>query len=186
MPVTAMVTSLLALPMRSTNQPPLHAGLVFVALVDAVVQVQQREHFAVDAGLAQRLGDQVDALDVVHREDALHRHVGVHRDLLADLLLDRVGRAAGDDVGHDAHFHQPLDAELGGLGFLLAERAGLEDVGQGDEDDGAFAFLVGELTAGFEVDAVLVVADGAADFDEDDVGVALDGQLAELQLDLRR
>ena len=92
-------------------------------------------------GVAQRFGDQVDALDVVHRDDALHRHVGVHRDLLADLLLHRVGGAAGDDVRHDADFHQPLDAELGGLGFLLAERAGLEDVGQGDEDDRVLRLL---------------------------------------------
>ena len=53
-----------------------------------------------------------------------------------------VAGPAGDDVRHDADFHQPLDAELGGLGLLLAEGVGLEDVGQGDEDDRAFAFLV--------------------------------------------
>ncbi len=34
--------------------------------------------------------------------------------------------------GHDADFHQPLDAELGGLGFLLAERARLQHVSQRD------------------------------------------------------
>jgi hypothetical protein len=87
-------------------------------------------------------------------------------------------------VGHDPHFHQSLDAELGGLGLLLAERAGLEDVGEGDEHDRALALLEGELAAGLEVKPILVVPDGAADLDEHDVRLALAGQLAELELDL--
>src|SRR5688572_8967626 len=132
---------------------PLEALGVLVPLVHALVQVEQRQHLAVHPGLAERFGDEVNALQVVHGEDPAHRDVRVHRDLLADLLRHGVGGAAGDQVRHDADFHQPLDAELGGLGFLLAERARLQDVGQGDEADGALAFLVGELAAGLEVDA---------------------------------
>ncbi len=49
-------------------------------------------------------------------------------------------------------------------------------------DDGVFALLVGKLAAGFEVGLVFEVAHGAADFDEDDVGVGFGGQLAEAEL----
>ncbi len=88
----------------------------------------------------------------------------------------------------DTGFHQSLDAELGGLGLLLAEGLGLDDIGQGDEADRAGAFLEGEFAEGLDVEAVLVVADGAADFDEDDIGgafaVAADGEFAELALHL--
>jgi hypothetical protein len=54
-------------------------------------------------------------------------------------------------VRHDADLHQPLDAKLCGLGFLLAEGIGFQDVSERDEDDGVFAFFECELTAGFEV-----------------------------------
>ena len=56
----------------------LYAGLVFLALVDAVVQVEQGQDFTVHAGATQGVGDEVDALDVVHAHHAPHRHVGVH------------------------------------------------------------------------------------------------------------
>src|SRR5204863_9360770 len=53
-----------------------------------------------------------------------------------------------------------------------------------NEDDRMLALFIRELTAGFEVERILVVADGPADFDEDDIGVALRGKLAQLELDL--
>ena len=62
---------------------------------------------------------------------------------------------------------------------MFAEGLGFDDVGEGDEADGAFAFFEGEFAECFDVEAVLEIADGAADFDEDDVGLLLDGELAE-------
>src|ERR1019366_1318135 len=90
---------------------PVHAGLVFVALIDAVVELEEREDFAVHAGFAQGFGDGVDALDIVHGHDALHGHVGVHGNFLANLFAHGIGGAAGDDVRHDSDFHQSLDPE---------------------------------------------------------------------------
>src|SRR5262249_45572757 len=80
---------------------PPDARLVFALLIDAVVQVEQAEDFAIEPDVAQGFGDRVDALHIVHGDDALHRHVGVHRDLLADRFLDRPAGAAGDQVRHD-------------------------------------------------------------------------------------
>src|SRR6185436_10458153 len=91
---------------------PAHAGAVFVALIHAVVQPKKGQHFAIHALLTEGFGDQVNALYIVHGHHALHRHVGIHRDFLADLFLHRVGSATGDDVRHDADFHQTLNAEL--------------------------------------------------------------------------
>src|SRR5690606_25262921 len=82
---------------------PRHAGFVLVHLVHAVVDIQDGQHFTVHAGSAQGIGHHVDALKIVHGEDALHRHVGVHADLLANLLTHGVAGPAGQDVGHDAH-----------------------------------------------------------------------------------
>ena len=77
-----------------------------------------------------------------------------------------------------------LDAELGGLGLLLAQGGRLQDVGQGDEATAARPFLVGQLAHRLDVVGVLQVADRAADLDEDHVGLGAGGQLAQPQLHL--
>ena len=61
------------------------------------------------------------------------------------------------------------------LGFLFADGAGLQHVGQRDKDDGAFAFLVGQLTTRFQVKRVFVVPDRAVVA----VGQAVEGTDAE-------
>ncbi len=97
-----MVTSLRGLADAIDEPTPFDAGLVFAQLIDAIVQVQQRQHFAVDAGSPKGVGNRVDAFDIVHRDHPPHRHVGVHRNLLAHFFLHRIGSPAGDDVRHDA------------------------------------------------------------------------------------
>lgn len=163
---------------------PEFAGAVFVSGVDAVVEVDQREDLAVEFVGAHLVGDGVDALAVVEAEGAFQRDVAEHRDLLKDGGGTGLGGAAGDDVGLDPRFHQAFEPELGGLGLLFAQDARLDDVGEGDEAGGVFTFFEGEFAEGFDVEGVFVVADGAADFDEDDVGgagaVARDGELANL------
>jgi hypothetical protein len=51
------------------------------------------------------------------------------------ITLGRAGLlgAARDDVRLDARLHELLDAELGGLGLLLAQCRGLDDVRERDE-----------------------------------------------------
>src|SRR5262249_22122990 len=119
---------------------------------------------------------------------APQRDVAEHRDLLGDLFRNRVARAAGDDVGLDPRLHQPLDAQLRRLALLLAQGPWLDDVCEGHEAARPGAFLEGQLTHGLDVEAVLVVTDGAADLDEDDIcgarAVASDRELAELALPL--
>ncbi len=160
---------------------PVEAGLIFLGLIDAIVKVQEGQDFAIHPGVAQGLGNRVDAVDIVHGHDALHRHVGVHRNLFADFFLDGIRSAAGDDVGHDADFHQALDPELRGLRFLLAESPGFQHIGEHDEDNRVLPLFISQLAAGFEICLVLKVADGAADFDEDDVGIGFGGQFAQPQ-----
>ena len=154
----------------------------------AIVQVEDTEDFAVQADRAHVIGDGVHALAVVHREDAPERGVGEHRDLLANLLAYRLGTAARDDIGLHARLHQSLDAQLRGLALLLPEGLRLDDVRQGDEADRVLAFLKCQLAQGLDVEAVLVVTDGAADLNEDDirgtVPVAVHRQLAQATLHL--
>ena len=71
------------------------------------------------------------------------------------------------------------EAKLGGLGFLFAQRLGLHDVGESHDADAVLALFVGQFTERLDEVAVFVIADGAADFDEDDVGLGLGGQVAE-------
>jgi hypothetical protein len=102
----------------------------------------------------------------VHREDAPHRDVREHRDLLHHLLVHRVLGPAGDELRLDAGFHQALDAQLRGLRLLLAEDGGLQDVGERHEAAVLRSLLEGQLAQRLDVEAVLVVAGGAAHLDE--------------------
>ena len=91
-------------------------------------------------------------------------------------------------MGLDARFHEALDTKLCCLGLLFAECTRLNDIGQCHEADAPGAFLESQLTQGLDVEAVLVVTNGPADFDKDDIGrslaVATQGQFAELAFHL--
>src|SRR5688572_32136736 len=47
---------------------PLDAVLILRSLIDAVVNVEQREHLAIKAHFAQRVGDEIDRFDIVDRK----------------------------------------------------------------------------------------------------------------------
>lgn len=124
----------------------------------------------------------------MHAEDAAHGDIGEHGDFFTDLALDRVGGSAGDELGLDARFEESFDAELGGFGLLLAERLGLNDIGECDKAARAGAFFECEFAEGFDVESVFVIADGAPDFNEDDIGracaIATQGEFTEFAFHL--
>ena len=126
----------------------------------------------------------VDGVRGLGRDDGLGRDVGEQRDLVADLVADRVSRAQHDDVGLDADAAQLLDRVLGRLGLELAgggEGGQQRDV---DVEDVRPADVLAHLADGLEERQRFDVADGAADLDDDDVRVAVAGDPRDALLDL--
>ena len=107
------------------------------------------------------------------------RHVAEHGDLLAQFLVERLFAAAGDDVRRDADFAQLGDGLLRGLGLEFAGGLDEGNVGDVDETGVADAGFQRELADGLEERQALDVAGGAADFGDDDVGLAGLGEQVE-------
>ena len=74
----------------------------------------------VEALLLHRLRHEVDVGDVDRGDHGLGVDVGEERDLVADVLGERLGRAADEDVGMDTDAAQLVDRVLGGLRLQLA------------------------------------------------------------------
>ena len=96
--------------------------------------------------------------------------VGEQRDLLANVVRERLGRAADDDVGMDADAAKLVDRVLRRLRLQLA--GGIEERHERDVqvDDVLGADLAPELPDRLEERQRLDVADRAADLGDDDVG----------------
>ena len=101
---------------------------------------------------------------------ALPIDVGEERDLLADVVRERLGRAADDDVGMDADAAQLVHRVLRRLRLQLA--GGVEERDERDVqvDDVLGPDLAPELPDRLEERERLDVADRAADLRDDDVG----------------
>ena len=128
--------------------------------------------------------DLVDRVGGLGRDDRLGGDVGEQRDLLADLVGDRVVGAQDDDVGLDADAAQLLDRVLGRLGLELArggQRGQQRDV---DVQDVGPPDVLAHLADGLEERQRFDVADGPADLDDDDVRVAVAGDAPDPLLDL--
>ena len=145
---------------------------------------QQVDHGRIDPRAAEHLWNHVDAVAIVHGEHALHWNGGEQGDLLPNLLGHGGMRPARDDVRMNPGRVEKLQVELRRLGLLLAQDARLHDVGQGDEAEVPRSLFVGHLSNRFDVVGVLDIADGAADFDKDHVGLAGDRQLTQAALHL--
>ena len=90
------------------------------------------------------------------------------------LLRQEAVGAAEQDVGLDSDGEQLLDGVLGGLGFELAGGGDEGDQGDVDEERVFAAVLLAHLADGFEEGKRLDVADGAADFADDDIDIVGD------------
>ena len=149
-----------------------------------VAEAQLAHDELAEAGRLEQERDFVDGVGGLGRDDRLGRDVGEQRDLLADLVADRVVGAQDDDVGLDADAAQLLDRVLGGLGLELArggQRGEQRDV---DVQHVRPPDVLAHLADGLEERQRLDVADGAADLDDHDVRIAVAGDAADALLDL--
>ena len=128
----------------------------------------------------------VDRRRVRRADDSLHRDVREKRDLLLDLSLQGVLAAGDDHVRLDPSGPEFPYALLRRLRLLLPDRPHHGDEGRVDEQDILLPLLLPELADRLEEGHPLDVANGPADFHQDDVGVFLLPHLADQRLDLVR
>ena len=114
MPTSAISTSPSRSPIRSASSPhsPRSAG--------GVVEAELRADERVEPLVLQRLRHEVDVAHVLVRDDGVRVDVGEERDLVADVVRERVVRAADDDVGMDTDPAQLVDGVLRRLRLQLA------------------------------------------------------------------
>jgi len=140
----------------------------------------------VESLLLQPLGDEVDVGDVDRRDNRLQVDVGKERDLVANLLGQRLGRAADEDVRMDTDAAQLVDRVLRRLRLQLTRIRDERDERHVDVehvlDPGLAAELADRLQEGLRLD----IAHGAADLGDDDVGGGRVGDRADPRLDLVR
>ena len=107
-----------------------------------------------------------------------------HRDLVADVLVERLIDARDDDVGGDAQTAQLLDRVLGRLGLRLVRAGDERNERYVDEQAVAAADFGRYLTDSLEKRLRLDVAGGAADLGDDDVSRGLFADRVDERLDL--
>jgi hypothetical protein len=83
-------------------------------------QAELRADECVEALVAKRLRDEVDVAHVLVGDDGLGVDVGEEGDLVADVVRERLVRAADDDVGMDTDAPQLVDRVLRRLRLQLA------------------------------------------------------------------
>src|SRR5262249_29823808 len=157
-----------ALPAREIDAPRLEAEELDDDLVEALA-VEVERHL-------------VDRLDILGGDDGLFLDVAEERDLRLDTRRQIAVRAAEQHVGLDADRPQLLDRVLRGLPLELRSRLQVRHERQVHVDDVLPPDVLPELADRLQEREPLDVADGAADLDDDHVGVARD--LADGPLDL--
>ena len=143
------------LPLAEVGRGALQAEL----LADERVEALRTEHF----------GNEVDVGDVGGPDDRVRVDVGEERDLLADVVGQRLGRAGDDDVGVDTDAAQLVDRVLRRLRLQLARGLDERDERDVQVEDVLVPDLAPELADRLEERERLDVADGAADLGDDDV-----------------
>ena len=110
-------------------------------------------------------------LDVEFLDDGLKGDVAEEGYFFADGVGEGLFGAADDDVGLDALFHESADGVLGGFGLDFAGGLQVWDERQVNVEDVCAADIMPELADGLKERLAFDVADGAADFGDDDVDV---------------
>ena len=117
----------------------------------------------------ERLGHEVDVRDVRRRDDGARVHVREERDLVADVVGERLRRARDDDVRVDTDPAQLVDRVLRGLRLQLARRLDERDQRDVQVEHVLVPDLAPELADRLQERERLDVADRAADLGDDDV-----------------
>ena len=125
----------------------------------------------------------VDAVGGAQRDHRFGGDIAEEGELGADLLVDFHIGASQDHVGLNAHRAQRADGVLGGLGLQLVRGAEVEKRRDVDCEGAVGRLLVAHLTDRFEEGLAFNVADGAADLDDQHVGVGAHGEAADALLD---
>ena len=112
----------------------------------------------------------IDAGHILALDDAVLGNVAEGGDLIQDAALQVLLRPQDQNVGLDTHALEFLDGVLRGLGLELPGCPEVRDIGQVDAD-GIAALLPAELTDGFHERGALDVADGPADFRDDEIEI---------------
>ena len=118
-------------------------------------------------------GHFVHVADGGHGEDGFGFHVAEEGELFLDAAGNFGVAAADEGVGLDADAAQFFYAVLGGFGFQFFGGGDVGQEGEVDVEDVVSPHGVAHLSDGFEEGQSFDVAHGAADFDDDHVGVGL-------------
>ena len=132
--------------------------------------VQILEDERVDAFLGKPDRNFVDEGHGFGADDGLFFNVAEGGDLLLDVAAEGAVGAAKKNVGLDADRKQLLDGVLRGLGFELLRGSDPGNKRDVNENGVLAAEFLAHLANGFEERERFDVADGAADFDDGDVG----------------
>ena len=132
-------------------------------------EFEQAQNLRVEAFAGEFDGDGVNRFDVFHRNDAGFGDVAEERDFALEVGGDVAIAAAKQNVGLNPDAEHFFDAVLRGLGFLFAGGGDVRNESDVNEERVFCAELEAHLANRFEEGKRLDVADGAADFDDDDV-----------------
>ena len=120
---------------------------------------------------------------VLFLDDRLDGHVAEQGNFLAQFLVERLLAAADQEVRRDADFAQLGDRLLRRLGLQFAGGLDERHVGDVHENGVVVADFEREFADGLQKRQPFDVAGRAADFGDDDVGLALLGQQVDAVLD---
>ena len=136
--------------------------------------------------LLKRLRHQVNVGHVHRRHDGSRVDIGEERDLVADLLRQRLGRAADEHVGRDTDAAQLIHRMLSRLRLQLARVGDERHQRHVDVENVVGADLATKLPDRLEERLRLDVAHRPADLRDNNVGIARLGDGADPCLDLVR
>ena len=139
--------------------------------IDRRVEPQHVAHDIVEALVVEDQRQLVDVAGVGGVDHGTLVDVAEVGDLALEVVAQRLFAAAHDHVGLDAAAAQLGDRVLRRLGLLLARRADERHQRDVEVADVVASGLLAELADGLEERKDLDVADGAADFGDDDVDV---------------
>jgi len=134
-----------------------------------VEQAETIKEQIAEAVLFKNLRNLVNRFDVRRFDNAGGRDVAEQADLVAQLFLEMMFSAAEQNIRLNADLAQFHDGVLRRFGFQLAGGADIRHEGEMNIDAILPAGFKTKLANGFEKRQTLNVADGAADFGDDDV-----------------
>src|SRR5918992_2656703 len=145
-------------------------------------QVQLLDDLLVQPLRMERERNLVDGRRIGALDDGAELDVAEERDLALDVVRERSFGANDEEVRLDTELHEVAHRVLGRLRLELTRGSDIRYERQVDEDRVLAADVVAELANGLEKRLRLDVADGSADFDDDDVVLGSDA--ADRGLDL--